>query len=77
MQEMQKIWVQSLGWGDSLEEGMATLLVFLPGESRGQRSLARYSVWGCRESDKSEETAGATLKSLTYKILCSVGYQQL
>ena len=25
--------------------------VFLPGESRGQRSLARYSPWGCKESD--------------------------
>ena len=26
-------WVQSLGWEDSLEEGMATTSVFLPGES--------------------------------------------
>ena len=25
--------------------------VFLPGESRGQRSLAGYSPWGRRESD--------------------------
>ena len=24
MQEMQKMWVQSLGWGDPLEENMAT-----------------------------------------------------
>ena len=25
--------------------------VFLPGESLGQRSLAGYSPWGCKESD--------------------------
>ena len=25
--------------------------VFLPGESHGQRILAGYSPWGCRESD--------------------------
>ena len=26
-------------------------LVFLPGESHGQRSLAGYSPWDCRELD--------------------------
>ena len=30
---MQETWVQSLGWEDPLEEGMATHSVFLPGES--------------------------------------------
>ena len=28
--------------------------VFLPGESHGQRSLAGYSPWGCKESDTIE-----------------------
>ena len=28
--------------------------VFLSGESHGQRSLAGYSPWGCKESDMSE-----------------------
>ena len=28
--------------------------VFLPGESHGQRSLAGYSPWCCRESDMTE-----------------------
>ena len=28
--------------------------VFLPGESLGQRSLAGYSPWGCKESDTTE-----------------------
>ena len=37
---MQETWVQSLGREDSLEKGMATHSVFLPGESHGQRSLA-------------------------------------
>ena len=36
---MQKTWVQSLGWEDTLEEGMATTPVSLPGELHGQRSL--------------------------------------
>ena len=30
--------------------------VFLPGESHGQRSLAGYSIWGCKESDTTEAT---------------------
>ena len=30
--------------------------VFLPGESRGQRSLAGYHPWGCKESDMTEMT---------------------
>ena len=35
--------VQSLGREDALEKGMASTLIFLPGESHGQRSLAGYS----------------------------------
>ena len=30
---MWETWVRSLGWEDTLEEGMATHLIFLPGES--------------------------------------------
>ena len=33
---------------DLPEKEMATLSVFLPGESHGQRSLAGYSPWGCK-----------------------------
>ena len=29
-------------------------MVFLPGKSLGQRSLAGYSPWGCKESDTTE-----------------------
>ena len=28
--------------------------VFLPGEPHGQRGLAGYSPWGCKESDMAE-----------------------
>ena len=40
------MWVQSLGWEDPLEEGMATHSSILAGESHGQRSLAGYGPWG-------------------------------
>ena len=31
-------------------------LVFLPGESHGQRSVVGYSPWGRKESDMTEAT---------------------
>ena len=41
---MWETWVQSLGWEDSLEEGMATHSSILALENpQGQRSLASYS----------------------------------
>ena len=52
---MQQARVQSLGWEDPLEKGMATLSVFLPGEFHGQRSLADYSSWDHKESDTTEQ----------------------
>ena len=33
--------------------------VFLPGESHEQRSLVGYSLWGCKESDRTEATSHA------------------
>ena len=51
---MQETWVQSLGLEDLLEKGMATTPVSLPGEFHGQRSLAGYSPWGCKELDMTE-----------------------
>ena len=43
---IQETQVQSLGWEDPLERGMATHSIFLPGKSHGQRSLVGYSPWG-------------------------------
>ena len=44
---MRETQVQALGQEDPLEKGTATTLVFLPGESHGQKSLAGYSPWDC------------------------------
>ena len=56
VQEMKEMQVQSQGREDPLEEEMATqpTPVFLPGEFRGQRSLAGYSLWDGKESDTTE-----------------------
>ena len=45
----KRMWVWSLGWEDSLEEGIATTPVFLPGESHRQRSLVS-SIHGVTKS---------------------------
>ena len=56
MQEMQEMWVQSLGLEGPLEEGRATHSGILAGESHGQRSLVGYSPYGCKELDTTEVT---------------------
>ena len=48
------IW--SLDQEDLLEEEMETTLVFLSGESHGQKYLAGYSPWVAKESDTTEHT---------------------
>ena len=57
---MQETWFQFLG---SVAAGKIPCRrewqptpVFLPGESHGQRSLAGYSPWGCKESDITDIT---------------------
>ena len=54
---MHEMRVRPLGLEDPLEEGMATSLGFLPGESDGQRSLAGYSPWGHKELAVAEAEA--------------------
>ena len=46
--------IQSLGWEDPQEDGWQPTPVFLPEESHGQRSLAGYSSYSCKESDTTE-----------------------
>ena len=55
VQEAQETCVQSLGQTDPLEKEIATHSNILPGKSQGQRSLAGYSPWGCRESDRTSD----------------------
>ena len=52
---IQETWVRSLGWEDSLKEGMPTHPSFLPGEFHGHRSLEGDSPWGLKESDTIEQ----------------------
>ena len=47
---MQETWVQSLGWGDPLEEGMETHSSILAGGFPRQRSLVGYSFHGVTKS---------------------------
>ena len=53
---MRETWVQSLSWEDPLEKEMAThsSQYSCLENSHGQRSLAGYGPWGCKESDTVE-----------------------
>jgi len=51
---MQETQVQSLGWEDPQRRKWQPTLVFLPGESHGQRSLVGYSPRSRKESDTAE-----------------------
>ena len=53
---MQETWVWSLGWEDPLEEHLA-IHSSIPGwrKSHGQKGLAGYSPWGCKESDMTKD----------------------
>ena len=52
---MWETWVQSLGWEDPLEEGMAIPLQYSCLQNpHGQRNLVGCSPWGHKESDTTE-----------------------
>ena len=48
---VQETQLRPLGWEDPWRRKWQPSPVFLPGESRGQRSLAGYSPWGLKEPD--------------------------
>ena len=50
----------SLGWGDPLEEGMATHSNILSRESHEQKSLAGYSPWDSKELNTTEQLSPHT-----------------
>ena len=50
------MWVQLLGWEDTLEEIQQPTSVFLPGESHGQRILMGFGPQGRKELDTTEGT---------------------
>ena len=65
MQEMQ---VQSLGWVDPLEQGMA---IHLPGKSHGQRRLVGCSPWVAKSQTRltNTVTAASSGHSGTFKLV--------
>ena len=51
---MQENWVQFLDWKDHLKKGLQPVPVFLSVVFHRQGSLAGYSPWDQKESDKTE-----------------------
>ena len=51
---MWKTWVQSLGWEDLLEKGMATHSRFLAWKIPQTEEPGRLQFMGCKESDMTE-----------------------
>ena len=49
-------WVGKIPW----RRARQPTPVFLPGESQGQRSLAGYGPWGCKESDMTSQPRDRT-----------------
>ena len=56
-------WVGKIPWGRAWQPTP----VFLPGECHGQRSLAGYSPWGCKNTTEQLSTYAARLINKTFK----------
>ena len=74
VQEMQEMWVPSLGREDFLEEEMATHSSILPKKSHGQKSLAGYSPWGRKESNMIDHARTST--TYVIKFFYNLGHQR-
>ena len=66
MQDIQKqgfdSWVGKICW----QRKWKPTSIFLPGKFHGQRSLAIYSPWGVKESNKTEATELSLSLTHTY-----------
>jgi len=49
-------WVRKISWRRTWQPTP----ISLPGESHGQRSLAGYSPWGCKEANTTEQLSKST-----------------
>ena len=56
MQEIQEMWVRSLGWEDPLKTEMKICSSILAWKFHGQRSLLAYSPCGHKESGMTKQT---------------------
>ena len=69
MQETQETLDGSLGWEDPLEEGMVTLSSILAWENLMERSLECRSLWGHKESDRTEHIHTHKTNSMLMRII--------
>ena len=60
---VRETWVGKIPW----RRAWQPTLVFLPGESHGQRRLAGYSPWGHKGSDTAEQLSAANANSAELK----------
>ena len=71
VQETQEMWVQTLGWENTLEEHKQPTPVFLPGESHGQRSPAGCIPYGGKELDTTEATEHTHEQTVLKPVVCA------
>ena len=62
-------WVRKITWRRKCQPSPG----FLPGESHGQRRLAGYSPWGCKESDTTERLHTRQQQCIPLRSVCSCG----
>ena len=65
-------WIQSLGGEDPQRRKWQPTPVLLPGKSHGEKSLAGYSSWGCKELDTTEHVLLQLQKDLKIIILQNI-----
>ena len=68
---VQETWVQSLGWEDPLEKGMATHSSTLAWKIPWKRNLVGYSPWGHKESGTTERLHNMYINESCFLIDCS------
>ena len=59
-------WIFGSGRSPRVGKGRQTIPVFLPRESRGQRSLVGYSPWGRKELDMTDMTLHTCMQPYSY-----------
>ena len=78
---MQETQVRSLGWEDSWRREWLSTPGFLPGEIHGQRSLAGYGPWGCKELGMTElltlERWCKIIRGLSFQICLTTLYNKV
>ena len=65
VQEVQEMWFDPWVGKIPLRRAWQPTPVFLTGESHGQRSLASYGPWGCKELGMTELSMHCCLANIT------------